>query len=156
MKIHIEQENPKDQTVSKFTPSQVSCVMYPAQWNSDQGLFKAVLKPECHKAYCTGNGKIRYRYMGWISTPFNWWLSFACWKPAINLQKVIEVHSKIFFVQPNQMLTVLQKGEADTNVFHDSSSQPEKWEDYGCLISVTAQESAPPAIRREGQQKSLI
>jgi len=24
-----------------------------------------------------------------------------------------------------------------------------KWEDYGCLISVTAQESAPPAIKRE-------
>ena len=49
---------------------------------------------------------------------------FACYKLAINLQKVAEVHSKIFFVQPNQMLTVLQKGEADTDIFRDSSRQP--------------------------------
>lgn len=47
------------------------------------------------------------------------------------------------------MLIVLQKGEADTNVFHDSSSQPQKWEEYRCLISVTAQESAPRAMKRK-------
>lgn len=44
----------------------------------------------------------------------------------------------IFFLQPNQMLTVLQKGEADINVFRYSSGQPLKRKEYRCLVSAPA------------------
>lgn len=45
------------------------------------------------------------------------------------------------------MLTILQKGEADINVFHDSSDQPLKRKEYRCLVSVITPELAPYTMK---------
>lgn len=133
---------PKYPDITEYMPqfifSQRLGVTYNIQSKSDQRLSKFFwsLRTSQHQLHWLC--KMCYRCMGWISTPCNWWLIFACFRPAINLQKVTEVHSKIFFLQPNQMLTVLQKGEADINVFHYSSGQPLKRKEYRCLVSAPA------------------
>lgn len=149
--MHTEQETPKYPDVTeymvKFISSQRLHVTYSIQSKSDQRFSKFFWSLRMSQHQLHWLCQMCYRCMGWISTLCNWWLNFACFRPAINLQKVTEVHSKIFFLQPNQMLAVLKKGEADINVFHDSSSQPSIWKEYRCIVSVTAQEPPPYAMK---------